>query len=297
MTDVANRPDLLAGVRFHAPPALPPRDPRFIPAPAELAMLAGEYAGTLPPGQWHVEEKFDGIRAIYNGDRLITREGEPIQCADHVLPALARLQARFDCPMVLDGEYVEEGGFLATLAALSSRGRKGGRGTLHLFDAVPVDRWGADDCPTPLHERQRLLRVAMGDWRPDHIRLVDTLAVANDAAVQARATEIWEREGEGILVKDSRSLYRRRRSDRWLKLKTHLSLVARLVEVLHDGAAARVAIEGKVLRVAVAMGIRNAIRASAVGMTVRVEAMEWTAKGALRQGRITGIGESPCRAS
>lgn len=282
---VANWSGGLATAPLWTSPPLPARDPRFVHGPIELCQLLDVWQPDTR-GNWQAEEKFDGVRVLYFDEKLWTREGDHLLCLPEMEAELYRLQRRFGRRMFFDAEWVEPDGFHDTLSVMGSRGRKEARGVLHVFDALRLDQWRADDCPTPLHERQRLLRLAMGDWRPERLRLVDPGPVVNGREVEAMAAGIWERGGEGLVLKDRDSLYRRRRSSDWKKLKLALSLSVEICEVLGDGAAVKVLVHGKACKVAVPPHLRGTL---AVGMCVRVKAMEFTARGLLRQGIVEGI--------
>lgn len=269
------------------PPPLAPRHPRFLPAPTELVQLAGVWRpGPVEMG-WSAEEKHDGIRAAWVDGALYSREGLPLDLPD-VAADLARLEQRFGQAMMFDGEHVEPGGYLDTLAWLSSPGKRRAAGTFHLFDAVPLDQWRRDDCPLPLTARRDAIVRALGDWKPEHVRRVTSVAVRSQTAVEMLARTVWAQGGEGLVLKRDDSLYRRGRSPAWLKHKRALRLSGVVVEILHQGAAARVEIGGRVVRVAVAQPLRRTL---AMGMTVSIEAMEWTKTAALRQGRAVAIGK------
>lgn len=268
--------------RPFTPPPLEPRNPAFVLPPVEMCPLAGVWTpAPLPPG-WDAEEKLDGVRAIWTKRALWSRDANPLPL-DHVAADLERLERRFGEPMVFDGEYVEPAGFLATLAAIKP-GFKGERcGVLHIFDAVPAKQWATDTCSEPLSVRRDAIGWALGDWKPAHVQRVQAVPVAGQGDAEAMAAAIWARGGEGIILKRRDSLYRRERTRDWLKLKRALALRGSIVEMIGERAA-RVAIEGRVYRVAVPAGFTPV-----VGMTVDVAAMEFTGTGALRQGRIVAM--------
>lgn len=272
------------------PLPLPPRDQRFVPAPPELCQLAGVWNGTPPPAEcdplsagWDAEEKHDGIRALWIDGELRTREGMPLDIP-HVAAELRRLETRFGERMFFDGEYQEPGGFLDTLAWLKAKDRAAA-GTFYLFDAVPREEWRRDACDEPLSDRRAMIRAALGDWVPAHVRRVVAVPVVTRADVECQAQAVWGRGGEGIMLKDPASLYRRARVGAWLKLKRELRLSGPVVEIRRGGATAVVEIGGH--RVCVPMRGRTLT----VGMIAQVVAMEWTAKGALRHARIVAMGE------
>lgn len=267
-------------------PALPPRDPRFVPVPTELCQLAGIWRGTLPPGQWDAEEKVDGVRAVWFEGQLWSREGVPLMLL-HVTAELERLERRFGEPMVIDGEYQEPGGFLNTLSVVQSRGRREARGTMHVFDALPLRNWGRDECGEDLAQRRRWLTRAWEGFAPAHLRRVMAVPVTSAADVDRAAAAVWARGGEGLVLKRREGLYLRARSVDWLKVKREITLTGEIVELVEGKRAARIAIGARMVRIGL-----TAVQAStlAVGMHVQVEAMEWTERSQLRHARIMAMG-------
>jgi hypothetical protein len=280
----------LAALPPLGPPSLQPRDLRFVHGPAELCQLAGTWTGQSLHGNWAIEEKVDGIRMLWIGDKdggaIVTRKGEPFEAAEHLRPELERLQRRFGEPMVFDGEYFEKGGFLPTLAGF----RKGaGTGHFYWFDALPVEEWRAGISLQPLWMRRLTMACAGDDWTPDGIVLASQRDVAANEDLDRLAQWFWDQGKEGMVLKDLGAAYVRARRNHWLKVKRDLELQATLLEVLADGAAAKVSHEARTLRVAVPPALRGRFTA---GQPVTVKAMEWTETGRLRQGRIVASEEA-----
>lgn len=271
-------------------PLDPPRDPRFAPAPAELCQLAAVYDAEKPPrgGAWVMEEKHDGIRLLWLGGELVTRNGAPFAAAEHLRPMFERIETRCGLPMMLDAEYVAaprrpgQSGFLATLAAF--RAGEPGAGTAFLFDGMPLGDWQGGGCPRPLDHRRRRLEGAFDGLRAGPVSLVEQWPGGEDMAIVThRLRRIWARGGEGLMLKRRDSPYERRRAASWLKAKREMRLAVTVADVLNEGAALRVLFEGRKLRVAVPPALRGSV---APGDNVTVAAMEWTEAGALRQGRL-----------
>ncbi len=146
-----------------------------------------------------VEPKYDGIRVFLfkSGDKLVlsskhggiyTPKGTP-----HVF---ARVPEFLHAPnrMILDGEYV----------ARESKG-------LFLFDVLGVD--DRDLRPKPLTERKKVLREIL---KGTGLEVPHTLAKTSDRIIALRS-EMVQKGGEGIVVKNPQSSYGQRNS--WLKLK------------------------------------------------------------------------------
>lgn len=196
-------------------------------AAPELAMQPVDWTDDIAaPISSAVQLKADGIRALYIDGRLVTREGVPLDCAAHCLGGLKRLEERLGEPMFLDGEYVEEAGFAATQSAFR---RRKGQGVLWLFDAVPLIEWLADRCEQPLIERLDRLRRAIPHAESRFVGMLDYW-VMSPAEARAKAEELWALGYEGIVAKRVGSVYTRRRSDHWLRLKREFTVDCRIVE-------------------------------------------------------------------
>lgn len=219
MLTVRNMPGALAGTRFTASTSCPAPDPRFARGPSELCALAVKWDGTVPAEGLTVQEKIDGIRALYFDGRLWTREGSTIGGAGHILAELQAIERAFSRAMFLDGEFQVDGALKPTLAHFARGGRYGDAGRLFLFDALPLDEWRADACTTPLSSRLSALQAVMAQRAGQCVSVLPSRLCASPDGVQAFASDIWTREGEGAVVKVPGSLYRRRRDAAWAKVK------------------------------------------------------------------------------
>ncbi|MFC4593695.1 hypothetical protein [Sphingobium tyrosinilyticum] len=219
MLTIRNDPDALASLRLFTPPPLAPRDPRFVRGPSELCTLAVKWDGTVPGGGLIVQEKVDGIRALWIDGQLVTREGNAIGGTSHIAAALARLEQAFGRRMMFDGEFQVGAALQPTLRHFANGGRYGDAGHLFLFDAVPLEDWRTDRCQIPLTARLDVLDAGGAALRGDAVSVLPRRLVATPSAVQRDAEGIWAREGEGLVAKVPTSLYRRRRDMAWAKVK------------------------------------------------------------------------------
>jgi ATP-dependent DNA ligase len=178
--------------------------------------------------KWICQQKVDGIRALWIDGRIVSREGTPLDMALHCQPGLKRLQAAFGQPMMFDGEYVEDDGFSATLAA-HRRGK--GTGIFWIFDAVPLADWWNDTACLPIEARLNHLRQVHGQADSPFVGILigETLG---GGEIDARAKSFFDMGLEGLVLKRPGSLYRRHRSPDWLKLKQTLTGRFPVVDVL-----------------------------------------------------------------
>lgn len=171
-------------------------------------------------GSWIGQLKVDGIRAFYiegpDGPLIVTREGQPLNCALHCLPGLRRVAEAYGEPMVIDGEYVEEEGFDATLRAF----RKGeGQGVFWMFDAVPYAQWVNDRCTAGTALRLARLRDRAPAAESPFVGMLEPWGLNGPEQIGRKVGSIWAQGYEGIVLKDPDAPYRRQRSKDWVRLK------------------------------------------------------------------------------
>ncbi len=163
-------------------------------------MLAQEAPPDIDPAGWLVSEKFDGVRAFWDGRQLRFRSGLVVAA-----PAwfLARLPA-----VPLDGElWLGRGRFDATSAAVrrSAPVNAEWRALHYLVFDLP----GA---PGPFAERALQLRQ-LG------VEAVAQQHLPDRAALQQRLAEVLAGGGEGLMLHRADALHHAGRSPALLKLK------------------------------------------------------------------------------
>jgi len=209
-----------------------------------LCQLAGDWRGNLPPGGVLSEPKIDGwrclaFRGIDGKFRLWTRQGMPIEGADHVLYKLGLMDRAAGGPMFWDGEIQVGGSLAATKQWFEGGWKRGGeRGTFHAFDCMTQAEWRAGGSSMPLYQRKAQLAAIMravdedealsweyrpgskGDdaWRSS-VTILPDLWLETPADVIAEARRVWAGGGEGLVLKDAEAPYRRNRNAGWLKVK------------------------------------------------------------------------------
>jgi ATP-dependent DNA ligase len=237
---------IIAGIRERVLGPTPPRDHVQLidggPAAPELATRPAEYSLAPDPfaggARWDAEVKIDGIRCLFIDSRLVTLEGQPMNCARHCLADLVTLQSCYGVPMFFDAEYVEEEGFEATQRAYA----KGeGQGTLWVFDAVPLAQWKANRF-TETREVRKAQLLAFYRMRPPlgWVGVLESFPVLSHAEVVAMTERIQKAGHEGLVLKRCGSVYERCRSAAWLKIKPEVVTDMRLIDVLgNDKTGAR----------------------------------------------------------
>lgn len=174
------------------------------PAP----MLWHTYSGGDPVG-WLVSEKLDGVRAIWDGARLISRSGRTIAAPAWFIAGLP------DQP--LDGELYAGPGTLARVQGLARR-----------TDAAGADWHGVRFClfdapAAPGGFARRLDALGRTAARlPAHVEIVPHHPVDSRAWLLGFYRTIVRQGGEGVVIRHPAGPYQPGQRTQWaLKIKQH----------------------------------------------------------------------------
>jgi len=177
--------------------------------------LARQYSGGIDLPHYWVSEKFDGVRARWDGERLISRGG-------NAFSAPAWFTAGFPSAP-LDGELWAGRGLFSETASIVTR-------------AAPHEGWRrirylVFDLPAPgiFNERLRQLREMAAGAASPYLEVVQQRKVSNHAALMKTLDTVTAGGGEGLMLRDGRSRYRGGRSSGLLKLKKFEDAEARVI--------------------------------------------------------------------
>ena len=187
----------------------------FAEAPALL--LAGRYRPGIDLRDWWVSEKYDGVRAHWDGRQLRTRGGERIA-------APAWFTAGWPA-LPMDGElWAGRGRFehAQSAAAREQPDDAQWRALRYMVFDLPAH-------PGSFDERLAALRAAVSALDHTWVQAVPQRKVAGDPELQALLGEVVRGGGEGLMLHRGASLYRAGRGDDLLKLKTHDDAEARVI--------------------------------------------------------------------
>lgn len=186
-------------------------------ADAPALMLANVYRPGIPLNAYWLSEKYDGLRAYWDGQKLRTRGGETI-----VTPGWFTAGWPAE-PM--DGElWSGRGRFedaLSTVRQQTPNEDAWRRIRFMVFD-VPNHPGVFSDRITAYHG---LVSRIDRPW----VRAVPQERVPNHAALMARLDRLVKDGGEGLMLHRGDSLYRGVRNDDLLKVKTHEDAEARVI--------------------------------------------------------------------
>ena len=171
------------------------------------AMLASDAVPRMDPRGWLVSEKLDGVRALWDGQRLRFRSGRGI-----VAPAwfTRQLPAR-----PLDGELWLARGRFQALSGIARR---------HQPDDAAWQglRYALFDLPesgVPFARRAARLAQVVAQAGLPHLMAVPQRELADPAALQRELDAVLRGGGEGLMLHRADALWTPGRSDALLKLK------------------------------------------------------------------------------
>ncbi|MFC6669703.1 DNA ligase [Marinobacterium aestuariivivens] len=179
-----------------------------VAAPVPL-MLAQEYRGDIEIGDYWASEKLDGVRAWWDGKRLLTRGGYAVSVPDaftHGWP---------DQP--LDGELWLGRGRFAEVSALARAYEPDARAWREVRFMV----FDLPAFPGSFGRRQAELRRRLENHANTRLQIVEQVRPGSREELELMLDRIVAAGGEGVMLHRDAALYRAGRSDELLKYKRH----------------------------------------------------------------------------
>jgi DNA ligase len=179
-------------------PATEPQAPRLL--------LANVWNPSIDPTGWWVSEKYDGLRAYWDGQKLWSRKGNLIHAPDYFLAELPR-------DIVLDGElWIGHGRFEETMSIVRSE--------------TPDDRWkqirymvfDAPQAKGLFEERMQFVRAIISEGK-HFVTVVPQERCQGRAQLLAQRDRVVREGGEGLMLRQPGSAYEAGRSPTLLKVK------------------------------------------------------------------------------
>ncbi|QEY23812.1 DNA ligase [Neisseria animalis] len=166
-------------------------------------LLAKEYRNQNIAG-WAMSEKLDGVRAYWDGKRLISRQG-------YAFTPPSGFTAHFP-PYPLDGElYSKRGQFEQISAAVRSADGNWQGIRLHVFDVPQADG--------NLYRRLSVLQRWLERHPNAPISMIPQIRVRNTRHAHDFLKHIEKQGGEGVMLRNPEAPYTAGRSNNLLKLK------------------------------------------------------------------------------
>lgn len=170
-------------------------------------MLASIYDGSQSINGWYMSEKLDGVRAIWNGKSLYSRNGNKFYPAEF-------FTKDFPKDIWLDGElFLDRKKFSDTISIVKKKDPHDGWSRIQylIFDAPKLGG--------SFQDRYEQLKVILEDINSPYLLLHQQEVCKNDEMLQKKMDEVVKIDGEGMIVRDSQGYYENTRSKSMLKVK------------------------------------------------------------------------------
>lgn len=206
-------------------------------SPPPLALANNYDDADVDVARYWVSEKYDGVRAYWDGERLLTRAGNPLHAPEWFTRGWPKTP--------LDGELWAGRGQFETVTAT-------------VRDLDPDDaawrniRFMVFDLPThggTFNTRLAGLRSLLTSLHIDWLREVEQSRVTDATQLLQQLESVAAAGGEGLMLHREDSLYRAERSDDLLKLKPYQDAEAEVIAHLPG--------QGKYLGMLGALQVRN----------------------------------------
>jgi len=162
---------------------------------------------------WVMSEKLDGVRAYWNGKKLLTRNGNQIYAPSWFTKDFPTFE--------LDGElWTKRGNFdyISSVVRGSMYPENWERFTYNVFE-VPNTKGNLWD---------RLSKVK--PYQSKIIKIIPQIKVKSKAHLKKFLKEIESKGGEGVVVRDPNSLYIAKRTNKALKVKTFYDTECKVIK-------------------------------------------------------------------
>jgi DNA ligase-1 len=250
-----------------------------------LAKNYGQSANSVDISRYWVSEKLDGVRAYWDGERFVTRGGQPIHAPQWFVDGLPK--------QALDGELWMGRGRFERLSATVRRVRPDDAAWREVRFMV----YEAPGVAGTFSERIFAIREQVAQAHSNNsawLEAVEQFRVSDAPALQEHLQRIARAGGEGLMLHRADALYETGRSDSLLKLKLWQDAEATVIAHLpgrgkHQGrlGALRVrAADGREFSLGTGFSDQQRQHPPAVGSVITYRYNDLTAKGQPRFARF-----------
>lgn len=173
-----------------------------------LILKAKTYKPGIPVTEYWISEKLDGVRARWDGKRLLSRNGRVFTAPDWFTDGFPDIS--------LDGELWSARGEYQTIVSIVGRDR-------------PHDEWrkikfmvfDLPDSKKTFSARVAVMESLVQQLSLPYLEAIKQLRVGNEQALMKMFDDVVAGGGEGLMLHHQDALYHAGRSDQLLKLKPY----------------------------------------------------------------------------
>jgi len=180
-----------------------------------LFLLAKNYSPSINTIGWYVSTKLDGVRAIWNGKQLLSRNGNVFAAPDYFIKSLPK-------DVMIDGElFIGPKQFSETVSIVKSFNDKG-------WSKI---RFVAFDLPSSKERVEgrwnQLKKLVEQVGKP--LEYMPQYELKDPNLLYVLLDKVLEQGNEGLMLRKPRSFYEGKRSDTLLKLKKFFDAEAKVI--------------------------------------------------------------------
>lgn len=179
--------------------------------------LAEDYKDSMNIVHWFMSEKLDGVRAIWDGEDFISRNGLIFNAPDWFKEPLKPLKLN------LDGElYIGREMFDKTSGVVRRKDDQSGWVDIkfQVFDIMPSDDDESVICTDHTFATRYAYLESIKSLLPKHVQIVKQYGIKDVASMEAFMKEVDEGGGEGLMLKNPDSKYEHKRTKNLVKVKS-----------------------------------------------------------------------------
>lgn len=182
----------------------------FLAAQKPELVLLNNYKEDTNVSGWYMSEKLDGVRAYWDGEKLISRSGKVFSVPAFFIK---------DFPShKLDGELWKERNAFSSVVSIVNK-----KNASNAWNQITYNIFEVPDSKGDLLERLERVKESK------YIKLVKQIQVKNKKHLKSFLKEIENLGGEGIVVRDPAREYYTGRTDKALKVKSYIDTECEIV--------------------------------------------------------------------
>lgn len=180
-------------------------------------MLASNYDGSQDINNWYMSEKLDGIRCIFSDGVMRSRNGNKFFPPDYFIE-------KFPKNITFDGElFLDRKSFSETVSIVKKHDAHDGWKKIKylVFDAPEVKG--------SFEKRLKFLEKVLSGTDSEYIELHKHEICKDHEILENKMNEVIAIDGEGIILRDPKSMYENRRTKTMLKVKKFHDAEAKVI--------------------------------------------------------------------
>ncbi len=191
--------------------------PLAIAQDAPPLLLAQAASNDIDPAPYLISEKFDGVRAYWDGKTLRFRRGNRVNAPTWFIAKLP--------PQTLDGELWLGRGRFEELSGMVRTEQPDGAA----WQQIKYMIFELPGAPGTFAERYQKIREIIRDTNWPQLQVVEHFTLRGRAELQRKLDAIVREGGEGLMLHRADALYVTGRNDALLKLKPLLDTEAKVI--------------------------------------------------------------------